>query len=83
MGMRRIFTVFLQGLGRPGSTGIGEMLALATLLVLAALLVPFLSLLGASLALLGAAVAANLYLLWALRDQTGGPASRATTGVFS
>jgi O-antigen/teichoic acid export membrane protein len=78
MGMRRIFAVFLQGLGRPGRTGIGEVLALATLLILAALMVPFLSLMGASLALLGAAVAANLYLLWVLRDQMIGPASRAT-----
>jgi O-antigen/teichoic acid export membrane protein len=79
MGMRRIFVVFLQGVGRPGRTGVGETLALVTLLVLAALLVPILSLMGASLALLGAAVAANIYLLWALREKPGMPASPATS----
>jgi O-antigen/teichoic acid export membrane protein len=78
MGMRRIFVVFLQGVGRPGRTGVGETLALATLLVLAALLVPILSLMGASLALLGAAVAANIYLLWALRERPGTPGLPAT-----
>ncbi len=69
MGIRRIFVVFLQGVGRPGRTGVGEIVALATLVVLAGLLVPTLSLLGASLALLGAAVAANMYLLWTLRHE--------------
>ena len=63
MGMRRIYVVFLQGVGRPGRTGIGEAIALVTLLALAAVLVPLLSLMGASLALLGAAVASNVYLL--------------------
>ena len=71
MGMRRIFVAFLQGGGRPGQTGVGEILALATLLLLAALLVPALGLVGASLALLGAALASNIYLLWALRDPGG------------
>ena len=66
MGSRRIFVVFLQGLGRPGPTGVGELLALVTLLGLAAILVPLFSLVGASLALLGAAVVANVFLIQVL-----------------
>jgi O-antigen/teichoic acid export membrane protein len=75
MGMRRIFVVVLQAVGRPGRTGVSEALALFTLLGLAALLVPILGILGGSLALLGAAVAANLNLLWALRFQQSTPTS--------
>lgn len=67
MGLRRILVVFLQGVGRPGHTGVGEAIGLATLLLLAALLVPTLGLPGASLALLGSALVANLYLLRVLR----------------
>jgi O-antigen/teichoic acid export membrane protein len=73
MGMRRILVVFLQGVGRPGRTGVGEMIAVVALLLLAALLLPLLGLIGASLALLGAAIAANAYLVWALRRQMGRP----------
>lgn len=67
MGLRRILVVFLQGVGRPGRTGVGETIGLATLLLLAALLVPTLGLLGASLSLLGSALVANLYLFLVLR----------------
>ena len=80
MGMRRIFVVFLQGLGRPGRTGVGETIALVTLLAFAAVFVPLLGLLGASLALLGAAIAANAYLLFALRDQMDTPVAPRRVG---
>lgn len=82
MGMRRIFVVFLQAVGRPGRTGVGEMVALGTLLVLALFLVPILGLVGASLALLGSAAAANIYLVWVLRAQMAAPTSpRATASL--
>ena len=81
MGMRRIFVIFLQGVGRPGRTGLGEMVAFVTLLVLAALLVPVLHLVGAAIALLGAAVAANLYLAWVVRGEIGAPPSSAASGT--
>jgi stage V sporulation protein B len=79
MGIRRIFVVFLQAVGRPGHTGVGEMAALGTLLVLAVLLVPILGLIGASLALLGSAATANIYLLWALREQMATPSPPGTS----
>ena len=69
MGLRRILVVLLQGFGRPGRTGVGEAVGLAVLLLLGALLVPTLGLLGASLSLLGAALAANAYLLRVLRAE--------------
>ena len=81
MGMRRIFVVFLQGVGRPGRTGIGEAVALLTLLALASLLIPVFGLLGASLSLLGAAVAGNLYLLWVLRHPASTPGSHTTSAA--
>jgi O-antigen/teichoic acid export membrane protein len=83
MGVRRILVVFLQAIGRPGRTGVGELVALVTLLVFAAVLIPLLGLVGAALALLVAAVAANCYLLLVLRAQTGGPTSSAPSRLPS
>jgi O-antigen/teichoic acid export membrane protein len=82
MGMRRILVVFLQGVGRPGRTGVGESVALGTLLLLAALLVPTLGLVGASLSLLGAAISANMYLLWALRNELSESSTPAESEVL-
>jgi O-antigen/teichoic acid export membrane protein len=67
MAVRRILVVFLLAIGRPGHTAVGEGIALLTLFAFAAVLVPILGLVGASVALLAAAMAANLYLLRALR----------------
>lgn len=81
MGMRRILVVFLQGIGRPGRTGVGETVALVALVALAAFLVPLLGLVGASLSLLGAAISANTYLLWALRDELNKPSAPAALNL--
>ena len=65
--MRRILVVFLQALGRPGHTGVGEGVALVALLGLALILTPTFGLIGASASLLGAAMLASLYLLWTIK----------------
>lgn len=66
LALRRILVVFLQGVGAPGHTGVGEVIALVVLVVAALILVPALGLAGASLALLAAALSASAYVLWRL-----------------
>jgi O-antigen/teichoic acid export membrane protein len=67
LSIRRILVVFVQAVGRPGHTGVGEMAALAVLVLCAVLLVPRLGIAGASSALLVAAVASDVYLWLVLR----------------
>jgi O-antigen/teichoic acid export membrane protein len=67
LSFRRILVVFHQAAGRPGRTAPGEAIALVTLVLAAAILVPLLGLIGAGCALILAALIANAYLLWMLR----------------
>jgi O-antigen/teichoic acid export membrane protein len=66
-GLRRVLVVFLNAIGRPGTTTLGEGLSLVALVVFAAALTPPLHLIGASTALVLAAVVSDAYLMWALR----------------
>ncbi len=68
LALRRILIVFLQALGRPGQTGVGEAVGICTLAFLALVLIPALGLIGASTALAGAAATADVYLVFALWD---------------
>ena len=63
LGLRRILVVFIQAGGRPGRTAVGEGIALATLALAAAVLVPLFGLIGAACALILAALVADAYLL--------------------
>ena len=67
LSIRRILVVFLQAVGRPGRTGVGEVAALVVLAVFAVLLIPPLGIVGASTALVLAAGASDVYLWLALR----------------
>jgi O-antigen/teichoic acid export membrane protein len=69
LSIRRILVVFLQAVGRPGHTGVGEVAALAVLAISAVLLVPPLGIVGASSALVLAAGASDIYLWLALRSR--------------
>jgi O-antigen/teichoic acid export membrane protein len=63
LAVRRILIVFLQALGRPGRTAVGEAIALSILVALAVLLVPIFGLVGAGCALLVAAIFADTFLV--------------------
>jgi O-antigen/teichoic acid export membrane protein len=67
LSVRRILVIFLQALGRPGHTGVGEAAALCVLGIFALVLIPPLGIVGASIALLLAAGASDVYLCLALR----------------
>ena len=70
LSIRRILVIFLQAVGRPGHTGVGEVVALGVLVISAVLLVPPLGLIGASTALVLAAGTSDAYLWLALRTRT-------------
>ena len=71
LSIRRILVIFLQAVGRPGHTGVGEVVALGVLVISAVLLVPSLGLIGASIALVLAAGTSDIYLWLALRTRGG------------
>ena len=69
LSIRRILVVFLQAVGRPGHTAVGEATALGVLAVAAVLLVPPLGIVGAGCALVLAGVASDGYLVLVLRGR--------------
>lgn len=77
LSIRRMLVVLLQAIGRPGHTGFGEAVGIGTLLMLAVVLIPAFGLIGASSALVGAAVAADVYLIVALRERRAARPSSA------
>jgi O-antigen/teichoic acid export membrane protein len=80
LSFRRILVVFLQAAGHPGRTAAGEGVALVTLAIAAAILVPLFGLIGAACALILAAVIADAYLLWMLRAYLGDARSDSRQG---
>ena len=66
---RRILVVFLQAVGSPGHTALGEVTALIVLALFAVVLIPTFGLIGASAALAIAAASSNVYLWLALRSR--------------
>ncbi|HXC76385.1 MAG TPA: polysaccharide biosynthesis C-terminal domain-containing protein [Candidatus Acidoferrum sp.] len=69
LSLRRILVVFLQAVGRPGHTAVGEATALGVLAISAVLLIPPLGIVGAGCALAVAALASDVYLWLALRSR--------------
>jgi O-antigen/teichoic acid export membrane protein len=78
LSLRRLLVVFLQADSRPGQTSVGEFVAFTTLVLLAVVLVPRLGIMGAGVALVVAALVADLYLVLALRRGWSGGKQRRT-----
>jgi O-antigen/teichoic acid export membrane protein len=79
--VRRMLVVFLQAVGRPGRTAVGEAASFIVLATLALALVPVWGVIGASIAVISAAGAGNVYLLWALTRADHEAIAAPTAGV--